>query len=113
MADGGRPPADRRLLVADFDEGELEQLADHWTSSAERLNGLCRRRQDRRRRARHESHTTAQRKRTDGLMGYLVRRATMLEIRGYQSIFRFVFRRPRVPAGAVGFSYFINWCSPS
>jgi hypothetical protein len=29
----------------------------------------------------------------------------MLEIRGYQSIFRFVLRRPRVPAGAVGFSY--------
>ena len=29
----------------------------------------------------------------------------MLEIRGYQSIFRFVLRRPRVPAGAVRFSY--------
>jgi hypothetical protein len=29
----------------------------------------------------------------------------MMEIRGYQSIFRFVFRRPKVPAGAVGFSY--------
>lgn len=39
------------------------------------------------------------------LVGYLLRRATMMEIRGYQSIFRFVFRRPKVPVGAVGFSY--------
>jgi hypothetical protein len=29
----------------------------------------------------------------------------MAELHGYQSIFRFVFRRPRVPAGAAGFSY--------
>ena len=29
----------------------------------------------------------------------------MVEIRGYQSMFRFAFRRPRVPAGAVGFTY--------
>ena len=28
-----------------------------------------------------------------------------MEIHGYQSIYRFVFRRPRVPAGAVGFTY--------
>lgn len=39
------------------------------------------------------------------LIGYLARRATVMELRGYQSIYRFVFRRPRVPAGAVGFSY--------
>jgi hypothetical protein len=38
-------------------------------------------------------------------IGYLARRATVAELRGYQSIYRFVFRRPRVPAGAVGFSY--------
>jgi hypothetical protein len=37
--------------------------------------------------------------------GYIVRRATMMELRGYQSIYRFVFRRPKVPAGGVGFSY--------
>jgi hypothetical protein len=37
--------------------------------------------------------------------GYLARRATMMELRGYQSIYRFVFRRPKVPAGGVGFSY--------
>ncbi len=36
-------------------------------------------------------------------IGYLARRATV-ELRGYQSIYRFVFRRPRVPSGAVGFS---------
>jgi hypothetical protein len=29
----------------------------------------------------------------------------MVEIRGYQSMFRFAFRRPKVPAGAVGFTY--------
>lgn len=37
--------------------------------------------------------------------GYIARRATMMEIHGYQSIYRFVFRRPRVPAGGVGFGY--------
>jgi hypothetical protein len=37
--------------------------------------------------------------------GYIARRATMMELRGYQSIYRFVFRRPKVPAGGVGFSY--------
>ncbi len=39
-------------------------------------------------------------------VGYLARRALLMEIRGYQSIYRFVFRRPKVPAGAVGFSYY-------
>jgi hypothetical protein len=29
----------------------------------------------------------------------------MMEIHGYLSIYRFVFRRPRVPAGAAGFPY--------
>jgi hypothetical protein len=38
--------------------------------------------------------------------GYLARRAIMMEIRGYQSIYRFLFRRPKVPSGAVGFSYY-------
>jgi hypothetical protein len=37
---------------------------------------------------------------------YLARRAIMMEIRGYQSIYRFSFRRPKVPPGAVGFSYY-------
>jgi hypothetical protein len=37
---------------------------------------------------------------------YLARRAIMMEIRGYQSIYRFLFRRPKVPPGAVGFSYY-------
>ena len=37
--------------------------------------------------------------------GYIARRATMMELRGYQSIYRFVFRRPKVPAGGVGFGY--------
>ena len=37
--------------------------------------------------------------------GYLAKRATMMELRGYQSLYRFVFRRPRVPAGAAAFSY--------
>ncbi|HYP44233.1 MAG TPA: hypothetical protein VEQ66_03435 [Propionibacteriaceae bacterium] len=39
------------------------------------------------------------------LLGYLLKRATLAEIHGYQSTYRFVFRRPRVPAGAAGFSY--------
>jgi hypothetical protein len=30
----------------------------------------------------------------------------MMEIHGYQSIYRFLIRRPKVPAGAVGFSYY-------
>jgi len=30
----------------------------------------------------------------------------MMEIRGYQSIYRFLFRRPKVPAGHVEFSYY-------
>jgi hypothetical protein len=38
--------------------------------------------------------------------GYLTRRAIMMEIRGYQSIYRFLFRRPKVPAGHVEFSYY-------
>jgi hypothetical protein len=37
--------------------------------------------------------------------GYIARRATMMEVRGYQSIYRFVFRRPKVPASGVGFGY--------
>ena len=37
--------------------------------------------------------------------GYLAKRATLAEIRSYQSIYRFVLRRPRVPAGARGFRY--------
>ena len=36
---------------------------------------------------------------------YLMRRAWWFEIHGYQSIYRFVFRRPPVPPGAAGFSY--------
>jgi hypothetical protein len=39
-------------------------------------------------------------------VGYLARRAIMMEIRGYQSIYRFLFRRPKVPAEHVGFSYY-------
>ncbi|HEX5906864.1 MAG TPA: hypothetical protein VFY56_07590 [Propionibacteriaceae bacterium] len=51
--------------------------------------------------------TTTQRPQRTGwrLVGYLARRAIMMEIHGYQSIYRFLFRRPKVPAGAVGFSY--------
>ena len=37
--------------------------------------------------------------------GYLARRAVLMELRGYQSIYRFMFRRPKVPADAEGFSY--------
>ena len=36
---------------------------------------------------------------------HLARRAWAMEIHGYQNIYRFLFRRPRVPAGAAGFSY--------
>jgi len=49
---------------------------------------------------------TARRRRTWWqLLGYIVRRATLMEIHGYLSIYRSLFRRPKVPAGAVGFSY--------
>lgn len=37
--------------------------------------------------------------------GHLARRALQLEVAGYLSIYRFVFRRPRVPPGAVAFTY--------
>jgi hypothetical protein len=37
--------------------------------------------------------------------GYLAKRAILIEVRGYQSIYRFLFRRPKVPVGAEGFSY--------
>jgi hypothetical protein len=37
--------------------------------------------------------------------GYLARRAVTMELHGYQSIYRFVFRRPRVPPGAAGFNH--------
>jgi hypothetical protein len=51
--------------------------------------------------------TTHRHKRTGWrLVGYLARRAIMMEIHGYQSIYRFLFRRPKVPSGAVGFSYY-------
>jgi hypothetical protein len=39
------------------------------------------------------------------LVGYLARRAVMMEFHGYQSLYRFLFRRPKVPAGASGFTY--------
>jgi len=39
------------------------------------------------------------------LVLWLLRRAWAMEIHGYQSIYRFVLRRPRVPAGSVGFTY--------
>jgi hypothetical protein len=38
-------------------------------------------------------------------LGYGIKRATLAELHGYQSIYRFVLHRPRVPVGAVGFSY--------
>lgn len=37
-------------------------------------------------------------------VAHLGRRAWRLEIHGYQSAYRLLFRRPRVPAGATGFS---------
>jgi hypothetical protein len=36
---------------------------------------------------------------------WLIGRAWAMEIHGYQSIYRFVFRRPRVPTGSVAFTY--------
>jgi len=40
--------------------------------------------------------TTQRPKRTGWrLVGYLARRAIMMEIHGYQSIYRFLFRRPK------------------
>jgi hypothetical protein len=52
------------------------------------------------------STTTARTRRTWWqFAGHLAKRATLIEVRGYQSIYRFLFRRPKVPAGAEGFSY--------
>ena len=39
------------------------------------------------------------------VLRYWMRRALWMEIWGYVSIFRFVFRRPKVPAGATAFTY--------
>jgi hypothetical protein len=51
--------------------------------------------------------TTHRHKRTGWrLVGYVARRAIMMEIHGYQSLYRFLFRRPKVPAGASGFTYY-------
>jgi hypothetical protein len=50
---------------------------------------------------------TSRHKRTGWqFVSYLARRAIVMEIRGYQSIYRFLFRRPKVPAGHIGFSYY-------
>ena len=50
--------------------------------------------------------TTARLKRTWWqFAGYLTKRAIFMELHGYQSIYRFIFRRPKVPTGAAGFSY--------
>lgn len=38
-------------------------------------------------------------------LGNLARRAWRMEIGIYQSLYRLIFRRPRVPAGATGFGY--------
>lgn len=38
-------------------------------------------------------------------LGHLLLRAVVMEIRSYQSIYRLVFRRPRVPSGAIAFRY--------
>lgn len=40
------------------------------------------------------------------LVGYLARRALVMEAKGYQSAYRFILRRPRVPRGATGFTYY-------
>jgi hypothetical protein len=48
---------------------------------------------------------TAPRRTAAQLALSLARRAVQLEIGIWQSLYRFLFRRPRVPAGAVGFSY--------
>jgi hypothetical protein len=51
--------------------------------------------------------TLSRRKRTGWrFVGYIDRRALLMELRGYQGIYLFAFRRPKVPAGAVGFSYY-------
>jgi hypothetical protein len=42
---------------------------------------------------------------TDKIERMSGRLADRLELHGYQSIYRFVFRRPKVPAGGVGFGY--------
>lgn len=40
-----------------------------------------------------------------GKVRYVAVRALWMEVGGWLSIFRFVFRRPRVPSGAAGFAY--------
>lgn len=46
-----------------------------------------------------------QRRRWWQLLLHLARRAFWMEVHSYRSIYRWVFRRPRVPEGAVPFSY--------
>jgi hypothetical protein len=47
----------------------------------------------------------AERRTSWEVVRYWTRRAVMMEIWGYLSIFRFVFRRPKVPRGAQAFTY--------
>lgn len=49
--------------------------------------------------------TTPERRGPWSRVRWLLGRAWAMEIHGYQSIYRFVFRRPRVPTGAVAFTY--------
>lgn len=49
--------------------------------------------------------TTPERRRPGSRVRWLLGRAWAMEIHGYQSIYRFVFRRPRIPSGAAAFTY--------
>jgi hypothetical protein len=49
--------------------------------------------------------TRARRKSVAARIGHVARRAVSMEIGVWQSLYRFVFRRPRVPAGAASFPY--------
>jgi hypothetical protein len=94
--------------VADLDADQQEQLRQGSDSIVARLQGLDvpATASGRTRTHDHHDHNAAQEKHKRNwwqFAGYIARRATMLELHGYQSIYRFVFRRPKVLAASVGF----------
>lgn len=50
-------------------------------------------------------HSARRRRTWWQMVAYVARRACWMEVRSYQGIYRWVFRRPRTPPGAAAFSY--------
>ncbi len=84
-------------LVADLDANQQERLRKAWTSSSPgcKVSWLLPPLPAARAHDRHDRNAVQEE--LVAITGYIARRATMMELHGYQSIYRFVFRRPKVP----------------